>query len=118
MPFDPTLGLENSRQSPGLQPLVGLAGTLAPFGKAEDVLRRLAGVRLSGSTCRRRTEEAGQQLPQDLHDGQAVRPDPPASAGDFSLPEQDGQRFAGTVGYLGLDAFAVPVRHPDGPGTV
>lgn len=118
VPWDRVLGLEGSRQSPGLQPLVALAGTLAPFGKSQDVLRRLAGVRLSDSTCRRRTEAAGEDLRQRHQAGQAVRPPAGQRPWDLTLPDRDEQSFAGTVAYLGLDAFAVPTRGPDGKGIV
>ncbi|MGH9208994.1 MAG: ISKra4 family transposase [Acidimicrobiales bacterium] len=116
VPWDCDLGLESSRQSPGLQPLVALAGALAPFGKSEDVLRRLAGVRLSDSTCRRRTEEAGLDLREQHQAGTGVRPPAGQRPWDLTLPDRDEQSFAGTVAYVGLDAFAVPTRGPGGRG--
>jgi hypothetical protein len=116
VPWDRDLGLGGGRQSPGLQPLVALAGALAPFGKSQDVLRRLAGVRLSDSTCRRRTEEAGADLRCRHGAGQAVRPPADRRPWDLTLPDRDGQSFAGTVAYVGLDAFAVPTRGPGGRG--
>jgi hypothetical protein len=108
------LGLDECRQSPGLQPLVALVGCLDPFGKADDVLRRLAGVRLSPSTCRRRTEEAGDDLRARHAAGAPVLPPAGQPAWDFTLPPRDGRAFDGTVAYLGLDAFAVPIRGPHG----
>lgn len=39
-------------------------------------------------------------------------PQPPAW--DFSLAPRDGQSFAGTVAYAGMDAFAVPTRAAGG----
>ncbi len=74
-----------------------MAGTLAPFGKADDVLRRLAGVRLSESTCRRRTEEAGADLRAWHEQGEAVRPLGPQPGWDFTTPDRDEQGFPGTV---------------------
>jgi hypothetical protein len=118
VPWDRELGLDGSRQSPGLQPLVALAGALAPFGKSEDVLRRLAGVRLSDSTCRRRTEEAGADLRGRHQAGEAVRPPAGQRPWDLTLPDRDEQSFDGTVAYVGLDAFAVPTRGPGGRGVV
>jgi hypothetical protein len=50
--------------------LVALAGTLAPFKQGEDVLRRLAGLQVSASTCRRVTLSAGDRLRQQ-HGGAA-----------------------------------------------
>src|SRR5207245_5463643 len=56
IPYDEVLGLVDEI-SPGLMPLVCLAGTLLPFGDAtEDVLKRFSGVRLSTSTALRCTE--------------------------------------------------------------
>lgn len=107
------LGLDGGRQSPAVQSLTALAGALEPFGRADDRLRRLAGLRLSASTCRRVTEGAGDALRQRHRDGEPVRAERPA-AWDFTLPDQNGQSFSGTVAYLGLDAFAVPTRRGGG----
>src|SRR5262249_31989181 len=53
IPYDDVLGLVDEI-SPGLMPLVCLAGTLLPFADAaEDILKRFAGVRLSASTVLR-----------------------------------------------------------------
>jgi hypothetical protein len=115
VPLDGQLGLTGHRLSPALEPLVSLAGTLVPFAKTEDLRRRLAGLRLSDSTTRRVTEEAGAALAAPQCQGHV--PGPPAGEPwDFRLPERDGRRLAGTVAYLGLDAFAVPTRPPGGRG--
>lgn len=114
-PLDQQLGLSGHRLSPALEPLVTLAGTLVPFDKTEDLLRRLASVRLSDSTVRRVTEEAGADLSARQQQGQVVLPELP-QAWDFALPDRDGISFAGTVAYLGLDAFAVPTRAVGGKG--
>ena len=79
------------------------------------MLRRLAGLQVSASTCRRVTLAAGDRLRRHDADGGAVLPGRPA-AWDFSLPDRDGQSFAGTVAYLGLDAFAVATRPAEGKG--
>ena len=92
---------------------MALAGALAPFKQAEDVLRRSAGLRLSASTCRRITEAAGDRLRQQQVAGVVALPGRPA-AWDLSLPERDGRSFPGTVAYLGLDAFAVLTRPAKG----
>jgi hypothetical protein len=94
---------------------VALAGTLAPFTQGEDVLRRLAGLQVSASTCRRVTQAAGARLRQQEADGVVLLPGRPARW-DFSLPDRDGQSFPGTVAYLGLDAFAVATRPAKGNG--
>ena len=98
-----------------MQPLLALAGTLCPFGQAEDLVQRLTGLPVSDSTCRRLTESAGQVLTAQYQQHQAVV-GPPVPAWDFSLPPQEGQHFPGTVAYLGLDAFAVPTRPAQGGG--
>jgi hypothetical protein len=77
------------------------------------VLRRLAGLQLSASTCRRVTQAAGGRLRQHYAGGAVVLPGRPA-AWDFSLPDRDGRSFPGTVAYLGLDAFAVATRPAQG----
>jgi hypothetical protein len=114
-PWDLDLGLADDRLSTATRPLVALAGTLAPFKQAEDVLRRLAGLQVSASTCRRVTQAAGARLRQHAAAGDVFLPGRPA-AWDFSLPERDGQAFPGTVAYLGLDAFAVATRPVKGQG--
>jgi hypothetical protein len=88
---------------------VALAGALAPFKQAQDVLRRLAGLQVSASTCRRVTEAAGDCLCQQQAAGRVALPARPARW-DFSLPDRDEESFPGTVAYLGLDAFAVLTR--------
>ena len=114
-PWDAVLGLAGDRLSPAVRPLVALAGTLAPFQQGEDVLRRLAGLQVSASTCRRVTQAAGDRLRQQHAAGAVVLPGRPA-LWDFSLPDRDGQSFPGTVAYLGLDAFAVATRPAKGKG--
>ena len=52
LPYDDVLGLVDEI-SPGLRPLVCLAGTLAPFADAaQDILQRFSGVRLCGQDPR------------------------------------------------------------------
>lgn len=115
VPWDETLGLQADHLSPGLRPLVALVGTLSPFGKSADVLRRLLGTRLSNATCRRVTEHAGDDLRQQHARAEPVRP-ATVAAWDFTLPQRDDTTFASSVAYLGLDAFAVPTRPaPRGP---
>jgi hypothetical protein len=108
-PFDQANGLLADRLSTGLRPLVCLAGVLESFrGAADDLLRRFAGVRLSGSTARRVTQAAGAGLAQRQQAGPIVRP-VPLRPWDFRLEEHPG-----TVAYLGLDAFCVPRQESGG----
>jgi hypothetical protein len=104
IPYDDVLGLRDDL-SPGLVPLVCLAGTLAPFADAAaDVLQRFCGVRLSAATVRRRSEGEGERLRAQLKEGRMVKPTPPEPKWT-AAPEQ-GQPAA----YIGLDAFAVPMQ--------
>lgn len=109
-PADGPLGLRSDTLSPGVRPLVALAGTLASFDDgAGDLLRRFAGVRVSRGTVWRVTEEAGRDWVGRSTAGEVIGPHPARPGWDFALPEGTG-----TVGYLGLDAFSVPMQHPDG----
>src|SRR5262249_52336101 len=108
-PFDQANRLQKDRLSTGLRPLVCLAGVLESFRDgAEDILRRFAGVRLSASRVRTATRAAGERLLLQQRGGDIVRPKR-LRAWDFRLPESSQ-----TVGYLGLDAFSVPMQLPGG----
>jgi hypothetical protein len=104
LPYDEVLGLVDEI-SPGLLPLVCLAGTLLPFaGAAEDVLQRFAGVRVSASTVLRCTEGEGERLRAQQKDGRMVEPTHPELK--WQAPRAEGQ----PVAYVGLDAFSVPMQ--------
>jgi len=104
----------DGRYSPGVQPLVALAGVLEPFRRAEELLDQLAGLRVSKEACRVFTERAGERLEAQHFTHQPVEPVRPPRPWDFTLPERNGERFPGTVAYVGLDAFAVPTISEDG----
>ena len=104
LPYDDALGLVDEI-SPGLMPLVCLAGTLLPFADAaQDVLKRFAGVRLSPSTVLRCTEAAGERLRAQQKEGRMVKP--VQAEPKWTAARQAGQPAA----YLGLDAFSVPMQ--------
>ena len=104
IPYDDVLGLRDEL-SPGLTPLVCLAGTLAPFADAaQDVLKRFSGVRLSASTVLRCTEGEGERLRAQLKEGRMVEPIQPELK--WTAPPESGQPAA----YVGLDAFSVPMQ--------
>jgi len=104
LPYDEVLGLVDEI-SPGLLPLVCLAGTLLPFADAaEDVLQRFAGVRLSASTVLRCTEGTGVRLRAQQKEGRMVQPTQPEP--QWTAPRAAGQ----PVAYVGLDAFSVPMQ--------
>jgi hypothetical protein len=104
LPYDEVLGLVDEI-SPGLMPLVCLAGTLLPFADAaEDVLKRFAGVRVSASTVLRCTEGAGERLRAQQREGRMV--EPTQAEPKWTGPRDEGQPAA----YVGLDAFSVPMQ--------
>jgi hypothetical protein len=106
IPYDDVLGLVDAI-SPGLRPLVCLAGTLAPFADAaEDVLQRFAGVRVCASTVLRCTEGEGERLRAQLKEGRMVAPT--QAEPQWTAPREAGQPAA----YVGLDAFSVPMQGP------
>ena len=104
LPYDEVLGLQDEI-SPGLLPLLCLAGTLLPFtDAAEDVLKRFSGVRVSASTVLRRTQAEGERLRAQLKEGRMVEPTQPELK--WTTPRPEGQPAA----YVGLDAFSVPMQ--------
>jgi len=104
LPYDDVLGLVDEI-SPGLMPLVCLAGTLLPFADAaEDVLKRFSGVRVSASTVLRCTEGEGERLRAQQKEGRMVEPTQPELK--WTAPREEGQ----PVAYVGLDAFGVPMQ--------
>ena len=104
----------DGRYSPGVQPLVALAGVLEPFRRAEQLLEDLAGLRVPKEACRVFTEGAGQRLEHQHLAHRPVEAVPTPKPWGFTLPIRDGKRFRGTVAYVGLDAFAVPTIGEDG----
>ncbi len=104
----------DGRYSPGVQPLVALAGVLEPFRRAEQLLEELAGLRVSKEAGRVFTERAGERLERQHLAHRPVEAIPAPEPWDFSLPMRDGKRFRETVAYVGLDAFAVPTIGEDG----
>jgi hypothetical protein len=94
--------------------MVSLTGILGPFGKAEDLLLRLSGLRVSHESARTLTETLGDQLEQRHRALSPVAPATPGKPWDFTLPDREGRSFAGTVAYLGIDAFSVPILGAEG----
>jgi hypothetical protein len=106
------LGLDGA-WSPTLLPVVTLFGALVPFATAADLIHKATGLRFAPETCRRLTEAVGAHLQTQHQQNEPISlPTPPKW--DFTLPDREGQRFAGTVAYVGMDAFAVPTRGDEG----
>jgi len=93
--------------------LIALVGCEEPFRPGHDLLKRLAGLDVSPSSCRRVSEAAGDDLKEWHRQGGAVTP-PPAPPWDFRLRDEAGRPTAATVAYVGLDQFAVPTLAADG----
>jgi hypothetical protein len=78
-----------------------LSGTLAPFRQsAQRWLKRLTGLRVSGSTIRRVTERVGQDVADKRASGETIGPETPWNWHVDALGEK--------VAYVSLDATGVP----------
>jgi hypothetical protein len=98
-PTDEEFGIEQ-KQTPGCREVVTLVGTLEPFEPAANgVLLRLTGTNLSGSTVRRTTEQAGDDLARRRAAGEVFGPE---RAWDWHA-DACGQ----SVAYVSVDATAV-----------
>jgi hypothetical protein len=106
-PWDQAVGLTQRRLTPAAQQVVALAGALGDSFEeaAEDILPRLAGLRLSESTVQRTTEDAGQRVGERLSAGETFGP---RDHWDWH-PDAQGRRCA----YVGIDAVCV---HQQGEG--
>jgi hypothetical protein len=106
IPYDDVLGIVDEL-SPGLKPLVCLAGTLLPFADAAgDVLKRFSGVRVSASTVLRCTEAEGERLRAQQKEGRMA--EPTQQEPGWKASRETDQPAA----YIGLDAFSVPMQGP------
>lgn len=107
-PWDEEVGLDEGL-SPGVRPLLCLAGVLTAFAEAaDDVLKRLSGIRVSASTVLRTTEKAGEHLQEQQHAGQPPRVKHLEPGWSRERAEHEPQA------YIGVDAFSVPMQGPDG----
>jgi hypothetical protein len=74
-PWDVALGLTKRRVTPAAEEAITLAGLLTSFGQAaRRTLIKLTGIRISESTVRRVTEDAGEELGQALAEKQTFGP--------------------------------------------
>jgi hypothetical protein len=100
------LGLTPGDLTPGAAQAVSLCGTIVSFAEAaEEVLSRLAGLKVSEATVQRTTEAAGQELGRRLAAGETFGP-----ARDWAW-HQDAE--GKTCAYVSLDATAVPQQGPN-----
>ena len=74
-PWDVALGLTKRRVTPAAEEAITLAGLLTSFGQAaRQTLIKLTGIRISESTARRVTEDAGEELQTALAEKQTFGP--------------------------------------------
>ena len=74
-PWDTALGLTKRRVTPAAEEAITLAGLLTIFGQAaRQTLIKLTGIRISESTVRRVTEDAGEELQTALAEKQTFGP--------------------------------------------
>jgi hypothetical protein len=106
-PFDQDAGLSGRNLTPACEEAVALAGTLGDSFEeaAEQILPRLAGLRLGESTTQRTTEDAGRRLGERRQAGDTFGPEAPW----LWHTDAQGRRVA----YVGIDATGV---HQQGPG--
>ena len=97
-PRDRGLGLEGTSLSPAVTRMVGLAAAMVSFAESSEVLRELAGVRVTAKQVERKAEALGEEIAQ--HERTIVEPEPP---------------IAPTM-YLGMDGTGVPVRRSETEG--
>jgi hypothetical protein len=61
-PLDAELGLDEKRNSPALQQMVSLAGSVGPFEKGSDLLRELGSIVISRHKVEQITEAVGERV--------------------------------------------------------
>jgi hypothetical protein len=106
-PFDQTLGLNTTRQTPAAREVIALTGATNSFTQATDkVLERASGFCVSESTIQRVTEAVGAEIGEALGDGEVFGE---AKPWDWHK-DADGQ----TVAYVSADATGVGIQGPNG----
>ena len=106
-PWDEQLRLGIRRVTAGAEEVITLSGQLTSFGQAaRSTLVRLTGIRLSESTVRRVTEDAGEKIAQRLADKETFGP---AESWDW----QQDARGKGCA-YTAIDHVSVPQQGPRG----
>jgi hypothetical protein len=100
------LGLGAGDLTPGAAQAVSLAGVIVSFAEAaEEVLSRLAGLRVSEATVQRTTEAAGRELGRRSAAGETFGP-----ARDWAWHKDARGK---TCAYVSLDATSVPQQGPE-----
>jgi hypothetical protein len=104
-PGDEVIGLASGDLTAGAAEAVSLAGAVGSFAQAADeVLSRLAGLKVSEATVQRTTEAAGEEIGRRQAAGETFGP-----ARDWAWHrDAEGQ----TCAYISLDATSVPQQGP------
>ena len=99
-PMDQELALKK-RKTSAAREVMTLVGAVEPFQEAaERLLKKLSGLRRSGSTIRRTTEDVGQDVADTRVRGETIGPETPWNWHEDAFGE--------SVAYLSLDATGVP----------
>lgn len=99
-PLDQELGLDAQHNSPALQRMVSLAGAIAPFEKASDVLGEIGSIALGRKKVERITEEIGEKVETWIHTREQR-----ALAGLAEPPVEPPKRL-----YVEADGTTAPMR--------
>lgn len=99
-PLDLELGLDPQHNSPALQRMVSLVGTIAPFEKASDVLGEIGSIALGRKKVERITEEIGEKVEKWIHAREQQ-----ALAGLTKPPGEPPKRL-----YVEADGTTAPMR--------
>lgn len=99
------MGISGGDLTPGAAEAVSLCGVVVSFAEvAEEVLRRLAGLKVSESTAQRATESTGRELGRRLATGETF-----GAARDWAWHKDSEGK---TCAYVSLDATSVPQQGP------
>lgn len=99
-PLDQELGLDPQHNSPALQRMVSLAGTVAPFEKASDLLGEIGSIPLGRKKVERITEEIGARAERWINTREQQ-----ALAGLVKPPGEPPRRL-----YVEADGTTAPMR--------
>lgn len=103
-PTDGELGMVG-KQTPAAQEVIALVGVLEPFEEgARLILPKLSGLSISASTVQRTTEAIGEDVARRRAEGETFGPD--------RLWDWNHDAAGRSVGYVALDATAVPQQGP------
>lgn len=106
-PGDGALGLSEGDLTPGAAEMVSLAGVLDSFAiAAEEVLPRMAGLRLSEPTVQRTTEAVGREVGRRQGEAEVFGP-----ARDWAWHKDAAGK---SCAYVAIDATGVPQQGPGG----